>query len=195
MSPDLVGVRDQLRRWTAAYVLSAIVILGWPDRSGWTNVTVLALWLCGAVVGDRLWVTIVERRRWWAIDVRSLLRAIDVRRWWRETGVGGPGRRPERRAIRRLRNIAFLVAWMALLFWQVTSPIHLQIPVDAQGRLIPPTRNTFDHLITVDVPQNMAGGLILVAGMYLFTIALGSLILAVAEASRRDSKRHAQPPA
>jgi hypothetical protein len=84
---------------------------------------------------------------------------------------------------------------MALLFWQVTSPIHLQIPVDAQGRLIPPTRNTFDHLITVDVPQNMAGGLILVAGTYLFTIALGSLILAVAEASRRDSKRNAQPPA
>ena len=150
----------ELRALTAGYVCSVLALAALLGVSSPSNVIVGAVWLASFIIGSAAWVVFVEHKQ-----LRTLI--------WRG---------PQSNGLRRLGFLAFLAgSFVLLIVAPETWPSHL--PVDRDGVPIGPGTYYFDHL--VDIPQGEALALILGTAVYVFTIALGRIVLTTAADARR----------
>lgn len=162
--------RTEVRSVAVAYVCAVLAIVGWPDRTGWTNGTVIAIGLGGFVAGWLLWTVVAERRVPWH-------------------------RRPhEQPSLRGASVMALVVGFLAFLVlealrgvWPPQLEVYLDPPVttvSADGSV----RTTYVDWI--DLPLNEARRLIVYFGLLFGGLILGDALVRAIHAWRG---RRAEP--
>jgi len=150
----------ELRALTSGYVCGVLAMIALLWASSPSNVIVAAVGFGAAIIGSAVWLVIVEHQ-----SLATLLR-----------------RDAPTKALRRLEFLAILAGSFAfMIIGPDMWPSHL--PVDRQGVPITQGETYFDHL--VDIPENAASSLILGMAVYVFSIALGRMVLTFAADARR----------